>query len=287
MPQNHWLLLATSVAVAFSTVAPAAKAQFAQGVVSYSAGSTASAGFTDPSSALGSPARFTGGTFPSVVSPFSPPYQPGQIISIGEGGQLTLQLSNFAVAQSGGLPELGVFANAGLGDVSYPNGLAGPPASDFGIFSATIEVSQNGSTWVSLGNTTFDIPMNGYTDLNDPYAATAGSGLSDFQQPFAGSRSSFTGLRYSHASDFDILDLLAGSGGGKWLDISGTGLSQVGFVRFSVADDGNASTSLRFQLDAVSVSHTAFGATVPEPASIAIFMVALIPMFAATRCRLS
>jgi hypothetical protein len=285
MTKIHWFAVAASTAVAFSIIAPTANAQYAQGVLSYSAGSTASAGFTNPASALDSPARFTGGMFPVVVSPFSPPYQPSQIVSVGEGGQLTLQLSNYAVAQSGGLPELGVFANAGLGDASYPNGLAGPPASDFGIFSATVEVSQNGSTWVSLGNTTFDIPTNGYTDLSDPYSATAGSGLSDFQQPFAGIRSSFTGLQYSHASDFDIRDLLAGSGGGKWLDISGTGLPQVGFVRFSVADDGNASTSLRFQLDAVSVSHTAFGATVPEPGAVLLVVTGLLSLWPSRRHR--
>jgi hypothetical protein len=215
--------------------------------------------------------------FPSVVSPFSPPYQPGQLVSVGEGGQLTLQLSNYAVSQNAGLPELGVFANAGLGDSSYPNGLAGPPSGDFGVTSATVEVSQNGAAWISLGTQIFDIPTNAYTDLNDPYAVTAGNALSDFQQPFGGSRSSFTGLRYSHPSDPDILDLLAGSGGGKWLDISGSGLSQVGYVRFSVPDDGNASTSLRFQLDAVSVSHGAFGATVPEPTGLAILVMALTP----------
>jgi hypothetical protein len=283
MTKILWFAVAASTAVVFAIFAPKAHAQYAQGVVSYSAGSTASTGFTTPSSALDSPARSTSGMFPSVVSPFSPPYQPGQIVSIGEGGQLTLQLSNYAVAQSGGLPELGVFANAGLGDVSYPNGLAGPPASDFGISSATVEVSQDGGTWFSLGNMTFDIPTNGFTDLSDPYAATAGSGLSDFQQPFAGSRSSFTGLQYSHATDFDILDLLGGSGGGKWLDISGSGLSQVGFVRFSVADDGNANTSLRFQLDAVSVSHAAFGATVPEPGAVLLIVTALLSLWTTRR----
>ena len=56
---------------------------------------------------------------------------------------------------------------------------------------------------------------------------------SDFQKPFTGNLSSFNGLRYFDAANPDMLDLLAGSGGGKWLDISGTGLAQVGFIRFS------------------------------------------------------
>jgi hypothetical protein len=251
--------------------------------ISSPAGSTAAANFMNPSSALGSPARFTGGSFPSVVSPFSPPFQASQIVSIGEGGQLTLQLSNFAIAQSGGLPELGVFANVGMADTNFPNGVAGSPASGFGINSATVEVSQNGTTWATLGSTLFDVPTNGYTDLSDPYSSTAGSALTDFQQPFAGNLSSFNGLQYSHPSNFDVLDLLAGSGGGKWLDISSTGLAQVGYVRFSIADDGNANTSLRFQLDAVSVSHAAFGATVPEPGTLAALITTLLPAITARR----
>jgi hypothetical protein len=89
--------------------------------------------------------------------------------------------------------------------------------------------------------------------------------------------SDFGGLSYHNPGGSDILGLLAGSGGGKWLDISNTGLSQVGYIRFSVADDGDASTKFNFELDAVSVSHAALGtATVPEPSSIALAVAALV-----------
>src|SRR3954466_2426771 len=250
------------------------KAQYAIEVISYNPGATPASGFTTSTAALGEPERFTGeGRFPGVVSPFNPPFLSNEIVSIGEGGQLTLRLSNFAVAQSGGLPEIGVFESIGIADTNYPNGQAGSPASAFGPDSAVVEVSADNSTWFSLGNILFDVPANGYTDLSNPYSTAPGGALSDFQQPFVGSLSSFNGLPYSHPTNFDMLDLLAGSGGGKWLDISSTGLTQVGYIRFSVPNDGTP-TNQNFELDAVSVSHAAFGGpTVPEPSASTLVII--------------
>lgn len=259
-----------------------ADAQYAVQVVSYNQGTTPAFDFSTSmpynleSAALGSPERFTGeGVFPGAVTPFSPPFLRDEIVSIGEGGQLTLRLSNYAIPQAGG-PEIGVFSNPGLIDANYPNGQAGSPASTFGFDSALVEVSADGASWVSLGDTAFDIPTNGYNDLTDPFSGVPGSVPSDFQQPFTGSLSSFSGLQYYNAGGGDILGLLAGSGGGKWLDISGTGLSQVGYIRFSVADDGT-SRKFNFELDAVSISHAALGAaTVPEPATLVLAVQAIL-----------
>jgi hypothetical protein len=179
-----------------------------------------------------------------------------------------------------------VFENVGLIDTSFPNGVAGSPAATFGIDSALVEVSANGSNWVSLGNIAFDVPANGYVDVSDPFAGAAGSVPSDFQKPFTGNLDSFSGLRYFDAAGPDMLELLAGSGGGKWLDISGTGLAQVGFVRFSVADDLNSISRLNFELDAVSIAHTARGtAVVPEPTSIILFGLALGTLAVSSRRR--
>jgi hypothetical protein len=269
MKMQTWLNVASLTTSLIVGLCHQAMAQYAVQVVSYDAGATPASGYNDSLSALGLPERFTGeGVFPGVVSPFNPPFLRNEIVSVGEGGQLTLRLSNYAVPQIGA-PEIGVFSNPGLIDVNYPNGQAGSPATTFGFDSALVEVSGDGVSWTSLGKTDFDIPTNGYTDLTDPYSGVAGSVLADFQQPFTGSLSSFSGLSYYNAGGGDILGLLAGSGGGKWLDISGTGLAQVGYIRFSVADDGNSTTKLNFELDAVSVSHAALGtATVPEPATL-------------------
>jgi hypothetical protein len=278
--------LALSIALFALLVAvysPRAVAQYAVQVVSYSAGTTAATEFGSglpfdmSSAALGEPERFTGeGVFPGAVTPFNPPFLRNEIVSIGEGGELTLRLSNYAIPQAGA-PEIGVFAHPGLIDNDYPNGLATTPASEFSAKSALVEVSADGVSWSSLGNTLFDIPSNGYTDLMKGSSNVPGTVLSDFQQPFTGSLSDFNGLKYYDAGGGDILGLLAGSGGGKWLDISGTGLSQVGFIRFSVADDGNPNVKLNFELDAVSVSHAALGAaTVPEPGTLGLAAAALI-----------
>jgi hypothetical protein len=263
-------------ALAVSVSAHRAAAQYAEDVVSFDAGTTPAFGFGLAASALGEPARFTADiNFPSVVSPFSPPFSSSQIVSIGEGGQITLRLSHFAVPQAGG-PEIGAFTNAGLGDNDYPNGLAGDPPFTFGVDDAEVSVSEDGVAWISLGSVTFDIPTNGYTDLTSPFAAAPGSSLADFQQPFTGTLGDFNGLTYYDAGGNGMLDLLAGSGGGTWLDISGTGLAKVGYVRFAVADDFNAGTALNFELDAVSVSHAALGrATVPEPATVGLASLAM------------
>jgi hypothetical protein len=251
-------------------------AQYAAQVISYNQGTTPTTSYTTASAALGEPERFTGeSVFPGVVSPFNPPFLSNEIVSIGEGGQITLRLSNYAIPQGGAALEIGVFENVGISDTNYPNGQAGSPATAFGPDKAIVEVSADGIGWISLGNILFDVPANGYTDLSDPYSSSPGSALSDFQQPFTGNLLSFSGLPYSHPSNFDMLDLLNGSGGGTWLDISGTGLPQVGYIRFSVPDDGNPSIGQNFELDAVSISHAALGgATVPEPAALSCLLMA-------------
>jgi hypothetical protein len=270
------LLSISSLAIlSLLTLVDEVTAQFAVDVVSYDSGLTPAAGYTMPAAALGSPERFTGeGVFPSIVSPFSPPFLNSEIVSIGEGGWLTLRLSHYAIPQAGD-PEIGVFTNVGLIETNFPNGQAGSPPGTFGVDSAVVELSENGQTWISLNEITFDIPTNGYTDLTNPFSFVPGSSPSDFQQPFTGTLSDFGGLRYSDAGAPDILELLAGSGGGKWFDLSMSGLPQVGFIRFSVPNDLDSGTSLNFELDAVVISLAAIGdRTVPEPTTIALLWVA-------------
>ena len=263
---------AAFAATALSSIfALCAEAQYAVEVVSYDEGTTPAPLFNQEMSAIGSPERFTGeGTnFASAVTPFNSPFLTDEIVSVGEGGQLTLRLSNFVIPQSAG-PEIGVFTNSAIFDMDFPNGLAGDPVVQFSVDQALVEVSMDGSSWVSLGDTTFDGITNGYNDL-------AQTQPSDFQQPFANPISDFAGLNYSDGSGNDILSVLNGSGGGTWLDISSTGLSQVGFVRFSVADDNDDMTGFNFELDAVSIASSAVGPVTPEPsAGFLLVMASLI-----------
>ena len=131
-----------------------ANAQYAVEVRSYDAGTTPAIEFGSglpfnlTSSALGEPSRYTSDPlFPGVVSPFSAPYKRDQLLSVGESGHVTLRLSNYALPQPGG-HEIGVFGHASLIDVAYPAGQAGDPAAAFGVDSAFVEVSEDGTTLV-------------------------------------------------------------------------------------------------------------------------------------------
>jgi len=265
--KTRFLLVAMAMLSALLASEVARAGSFAIEAISYSPGTTAASGYTNAAAALGSPERITGeGSFPGVVSPFNPPFLNTELVSIGESGHLTLRLSNYALPLPGG-PEIGVFTNVGIADDSFPNGQAGSPPFIFGGGSASVEVSEDGLFWIPLGETLFEVPTNGYQDVA-PFSGTPGSVLSNFGQPFTGNLTSFDSLPYDDAVEFDMLELLAGSGGGTWLDISGTGLAKVGYVRFSVADDGDLFTALNFELDAVSLADAAVGAAVPEPSSV-------------------
>jgi hypothetical protein len=139
----------------------------------------------------------------------------------------------------------------GLVDTSWPSGVAGQPATPYtAVRQASISVSDDGNSWASLGLITFDLPTNYYSEgLNDPgYATIVGTKVADFSKPFLGTLSDFDGKDWPH-----VLDLLDGSAGGTWLDLSGTGLSQVDYVKFDVE------AGQQMYVDSV------VGVAVPEP----------------------
>ena len=210
-----------------------------------------------------------------MVSPFSPPFAVDEIVSIGEGGHLTLQLARYAIPNDAG-PEIGVFTNSGLTIVDFPPGRVSdvlvPQDSEttFGMDEAVVEVSQDGVSFVLLNDgqpVLFDIPSNGYMDSQGPFDRIPGQVLADPSLPFVGDLNDFQGLNYP-----DIQVLLAGSAGGTWLDISGLGLERVGYIRFSVLSDANELSRLNFELDAVSVALDAQGHVVPLPTSVCLLV---------------
>src|SRR5438034_11534877 len=95
-------------------VSHALRAQYADAVISYTAGSGANANFINPSAALGAPSRIN--PFGETVDPFDPPYGTNQIVSLGAGGSLTLRLDT-PVANDPSHPfgaDFIIFGNAGF-----------------------------------------------------------------------------------------------------------------------------------------------------------------------------
>jgi hypothetical protein len=226
-------------------------------------------GFNDPT-VVGDPtagpfAGLTDFDFPpvEVISPFDPPSDGDQAVAIGIGGHITLTFPQPINVIPGGM--IGVFTTSGIGDSSYPNGVAGSTAANFEQQSAIVKVSLNGQKWYSLGLINFNNPENYFTNADSPYETSFpdNAHMADFGQPFNGTLSDFNGLDYA-----DMLTLLDGSAGGTWLDLSSTGLSQVQYIQFCEPADDVAMTSF-VGISAISAAD----ASLPEPASLFLMLI--------------
>src|SRR5882672_6133169 len=242
MPVLAGLLLVPSVT----------RAQFASAVISYEHGTGYAANFTNSNAALGAPASGSG------VTPFAPPFSPSQLVSIGAGGSLTLQLGTPVVnnpANPFGI-DLLIFGNSFF---VVTNGSGASARTSGAIFSSSVstrvEVSEDALTWFTL----------------DPsHAPTVGTlfptdGIGDPGRVVnpALTSSDFAGLDLS-----GIRSLYNGSAGGAGFDLSwaqdGNGnsveLASSDYIRIDVL-------SGRTQIDAVSV--------VPEPSVWALGLMGL------------
>jgi len=262
--------------VLFMLAANAHAVTYASRVLSYTPG-TASALWQNPSAALGPASAVTGENpaasnyfgFPNILSPFSPAYQGDEIVQIGEGGQLTLQLSNFALVGAG--KELGIFTNVGLIDTDYPNGVNTNPAMHFGGGSANVSVSADNINWASLGSKTFTMPSFLFPNAG-PYLTSPPPSVQtgNFGLPMPSPFSCFDGKGWMAMQDCFLISPNVWSAGGDWIDLASSGLSQVGYIRFEIPSDGNPDTDLRLAIDTVAVNNAAVGAAVPEPASLLV-----------------
>jgi hypothetical protein len=269
----------TRHAVSFSVLvlAAAATAQSAitaDAVVGYSAGTGAKAAYwgaplNNPGAALGLPVAnhdldnlFDGESQiafadRSALTPFSPAFTPSEVVSFGAGGQLTVRLSG-PVPTYGAT--LGVHTGSGLNDNSWPTGQNFAAASTFtDARVAVVEISADNAAWYSLGSVTFNLPTNYYAvGLSNPYGDGPGTATADFAQPFTGTLADFNGRDWQ-----GTLDVLAGSAGGTWIDLSAAvgAPAAIQYVRFSLPV-GSADT---FVLDSLTA--------VPEPASLALALL--------------
>lgn len=234
---------------------------FAAEVVSYVAGTNATAGYDDPSVALGAPGRTTGGLFDGDLTPFNAPYEADSIVSIGAGGELVVRFDHRVAddtANAYGI-DLLIFGNSFL-TMDFETGLA-----DGGVFArpAHVSVSQDGVTWFDapvLANALF--PTLAFQNPNGPFGL-GGSDPTSYTLPVnpALTEQDFVGLDVSQ-----IAALYGGSGGGAGIDLAAIGLPWIEYVRvWQPGSDGWA-------------AHVDAFADVPEPDPVTLFCVGVLAL---------
>jgi len=186
--------------------------------------------FSDSSTALGEPTRFTSDpeNFGGAVQPFNSPFRANEVVSIGEGGSLTVSF-NEPVTDDPLNPfgiDLLVFGNSFYFLTPFASeGVAGSASTEGGL----IEVSEDGTDFVEVVGVGADgvFPTLGYSDLTDPLSPSAGQTLSDFTKPVDPNFNP-TGQTFSV-----IVAGYNGSGGGVGIDLTATGLGAISYVRIS------------------------------------------------------
>lgn len=233
---------------------------WADRVIDFNAGVGGSPGYDNPLTTLGSPERYTGeGVFPGSVTPFNSPFGADEIVSIGEGGSLTVAFDQ-AVTNDAGNPfgvDLLVFGNSFFG----AGGDFGDPVVT-GLFGegGTVEVSANGIDWTLVPGAAADggFPTLGFADETNAFGGDAGSVLTDFTKPVDPNFDA-SGLTLSQ-----IIDGYNGSGGGLGIDIGALGLSEISYVRVSNAFGSGVTPEIDGFADVSAV---------PTPGALAILSV--------------
>lgn len=261
-----------AVASMFFVVAQVVAGPFAESVVSYTPGTTAQAGLLDPTAALGTPSSVTVDPVwgASPVDPFSPPYLGSQIVSVGEGGSLTVHF-DAPIANRTGNPfdiDFLIFGSAGF--IITNGDYTGGGITDGSLFGANPGVTR---VWVSADNISFYQLDSALAPTVDSLFPTDGAG--DFQSAV---NPALTAGDFAGQSLAGIRSLYAGSAGGAGFDLSwardGLGqpvsLSEVSYVRIDVLEG-------RSEIDAL--------VAVPEPGTWALMLIGAGALAFASRRR--
>ena len=265
------LIIVTALLGAVASTLPAV-AQFATRVEGYTAGSNpAPGGYTDPSVALGEPSRVTPGQFGGPVTPFAAPYLNSQVVSIGQGGSLTVEFAN--PVQNNPLNPFGfdflIFGGTSFVDFDWPNGVADGTGSTFG--------ENSGSTRVYVGN-----DVNNLFLLNPSLAPVVDGlfptdGAGNFNRPV---NPALNNASFASQTLAGIRTLYNGSGGGTGFDLAWAvdaqnnpvNLASARFVRVEVLTG-------RSEIDAFSA------VMVPEPTVFALAVAGLAGLVCCRRKR--
>jgi hypothetical protein len=227
--------LATLLALGTSMSVRAAD-PYADNVVAYTEGTgvgndfVTGDAFNDSSVALGQPTRFTSDilNFGGPVHPFNSPFRANEVVSIGEGGSLTVSFDEPVIddpLNPFGI-DLLVFGNSFYFLSPYASdGVASGAATEGG----KVEVSADGVIFHEITGVGADgiFPTLGFLDVTDPLSSSPGLVPSDFTKPVDPNFDP-NGLTLSQiVTGFD------GSGGGVGIDLAATGLSAISYVRVS------------------------------------------------------
>ncbi len=217
---------------------------------------------------------------------------PNTMIAFGVGGGVTLKM-NAPIFPHAGEKDLGIFTAQAITSGSFALN---------GNMDAAILVSADGINWFGLDGTpvaspttyaaithSLNAPTMAYNFITSANAAIDGSGvpqttlnaltIADFTAPMpddnlfngAGTNAQRAGLN-TDTSAADYAAIFGGSGGGNWFDISGSGLSEVNYVRLN--GDANDPTNGGVRLDAVFAN----AAAVPEPACVGLLAFGFVPL---------
>jgi len=225
-----------------AAILPSAHARAADSVVSYDPGTTPAVGYTDPSTVLGMPERDTGEMiFPGVVSPFNPPWLTTEIVSIGAGGQLTVQFDSPIVDDPShpyGIDFI-VYGNTFMVDAGGE--ACGTPcvlSSEGGV----IEVSSDGVTWVTIPDVEADgfAPPLGYRDAT-AYQELPGRVPTDPTLPID---PDLLPMDFDGADLPTIDGLYYGAMGGAGVDLADVDLAMITQVRIVNSVDSQSSPEI-------------------------------------------
>lgn len=215
-------------------------------------------GFTNAVAILGEPWRTTPGVFGGPVDPFSPPYLPSQLLSVGEGGSVTLELGRPAFndpAHPFGI-DFQVFGNTGF--VITNADFTGGGVTDGSLFSQKQGV---GRVWVSADGVSYYLLDPTKAPVLDSFFPTDGSG--DFQRVV---NPLLSGEHFAGQGLAGIRSLYAGSGGGAGFDLSWAvdqngAPARVDFASYIRLE----ALSGHLEIDALTV--------VPEPSSLGLMVL--------------
>jgi len=259
-----WVWLSVFFFGFFMAVEQSRAASFADAVVDYDSGVDfaveygSGLGYTLPESALGSPNLNTGF---GELHPFNPPFSRQDLVSIGEGGHLTVQFDSPLINRIDSYfgMDFIIYGSTGFIDVDYPQGISDNFGSIFSQNPGQTEVS------VSPDNITFYRLDPALAPTVDGYYPTDGQG--QFGQPMD---PSLDPADFANLTLDQIRALYDGAAGGTAFDLAwaldGTGqpvhLDAVSYVRIDVL-------SGRSEIDAMAM-------VVPEPGPISLWAVASI-----------